>query len=245
MLPLAYIAGGVFVHFIGRGNLYVQNKVIFSKLSMSMIILLVITIGLLLGIYYYNTSKWVVFFLFLLIRANLFVFSFTFWVASSKIFNLEQAKRLFGLIGTGEVTASIIANFLVSFLVSRKIVNVDGLLIISVIAIAISLFFYYAILKKYGKILSFKMPAVSTNIATKPISITKHNKKYQLYVYLLAILPVICLYLIEFIFSIDSKQQYQSKEQLATFLGQFLFTCSIIEFLVKALLYRFVTKTFG
>ncbi|OIN60648.1 hypothetical protein [Arsenicibacter rosenii] len=244
-LPVAYIAGGVFVFLIGKGNLFIQSKVLYATLSRWLLIGLTIVSGILLYLYFLTHYTWIVFLLFLLIRANLFVFSFTFWITASKIFNLEQAKRLFGLLGTGEVIASIVANFLVSFLVSNKLVSVDGFLIIAVGCIAASIFFYSLIQREYKSTLSFrKAPPISTETTRKPFFFYKKDQ-YELFVYLLASLPIICLYLIEYIFSVDTKAQYRDKEQLAAFIGQFLFTCSLIELVIKSFLYRFVTDTFG
>lgn len=244
-LPVAYIAGGVLVFLIGKSNLYIQSKILYSTLSKWLVIGLTIVAGLLLYSYFIFQNKWIVFALFLLIRANLFVFSFTFWIAASKIFNLEQAKRLFGLLGTGEVVASTIANFLVSYLVSHKLLTVEGLLVIAIGCIAASIFFYAVIQQKYNQLLAFRKAPVADGAASAGSIFTRQTSQYHLFVYLLAALPIVCLYLIEYIFSVDSKAQYTDKEQLAAFIGQFLFTCSIIELIIKSFLYQFITNLFG
>ncbi len=244
-LPVAYITGGILVFLIGKSNLYIQSKILYSTLSKWLVTGLTIVAGLLLYTYFISQNKWIVFALFLLIRANLFVFSFTFWIAASRIFNLEQAKRLFGLLGTGEVVASTIANFLVSYLVSHKLLTVEGLLVIAIGCIAASIFFYAVIQQKYSQVLAFRKAPVTEGTASAGSIFTRQTSQYHLFVYLLAALPIVCLYLIEYIFSVDSKAQYPDKEQLAAFIGQFLFTCSIIELIIKSFLYQFITNLFG
>ncbi|GAA4465406.1 hypothetical protein GCM10023189_46000 [Nibrella saemangeumensis] len=245
LLPVAYIIGGVMLHFIGRSNLFLQARFKFSSLSAYLLIALILSIAGLLLAYRLTDNKWIIFVLFLWIRTNLFVFSFTFWLSASRIFDLEQAKRIFSVISTGEVASSIAANLMVKLLLSSKVVSVVGLLYISLASIVISFFILLLILRKNREKLAFthvrqKQPA---NEEKKQFSLFQN--RYHVYVYLLALLPVACLYLIEFNFSITSKKQYPDENQLAQFLGQFLFLCSVIELLIKAFLYRFVTKTFG
>lgn len=241
MLPIAYIVGGIFVHLIGRINKYIQQYVKFSPLSIILITTLIISLTILLLCHTFFDSKWVIFCIYLWIRANLFVFTFTFWVSASKLFDLNQAKRLYSLIGTGEVVASITANFLVKTLISSKLISVDGLLYIALAFIGLSLYFMILITRRYGEKLGLK----KTSIETTTIESVSVNRNYSLLMYALGTIPIACLYIIEYSFSITSKLYFPDKEQLAIFLGQFLFICSIIELLVKGILFQFVTRTYG
>jgi AAA family ATP:ADP antiporter len=241
MLPVAYIAGGLFLFIIAKSNSFIQKYIKFSSLAIGLVFSLTLSLVILLICYEITENKWIIFLLYLWIRANLFVFSFTFWVSASRVFDLGQAKRLYSLIGTGEVLASIAANFLVKTLISEKIVQVEELLYIALIFIGCSLFFISRIATKNRERLSFKRSARTAPDAT----ITSVSKKYSVLMYLLGLIPLACLYIIEFSFSVDSKAYFPDKEQLAIFLGQFLFICSIIEFLVKGVLFRFVAATYG
>lgn len=241
MLPIAYIVGGVFVHLIGRVNKYIQQYVKFSPLSIILIVTLIVSLSVLLLCHTLFDSKWVIFCIYLWIRANLFVFTFTFWVSASKLFDLNQAKRLYSLIGTGEVMASITANFLVKTLISSKVISVDGLLYIALAFIALSLYFMVLITRRYGEKLGLKKASVETT-STESVRVSRN---YSLLMYSLGTIPIACLYIIEYSFSITSKLYFPDKEQLAIFLGQFLFICSIIELLVKGILFQFVTRTYG
>ncbi|QHV95989.1 HEAT repeat domain-containing protein [Spirosoma endbachense] len=241
MLPVAYIAGGLFLFIIAKSNSFIQKYIKFSSLAIGLVLSLTLSLVILLLCYEITENKWIIFLLYLWIRANLFVFSFTFWVSASRVFDLGQAKRLYSLIGTGEVLASIAANFLVKTLISEKIVQVEELLYIALTFIACSLFFISRITTKNRERLSFKRSARTATDAT----ISSVSKKYSVLMYLLGLIPLACLYIIEFSFSVDSKAYFPDKEQLAIFLGQFLFICSIIEFLVKGVLFRFVTATYG
>lgn len=239
MLPYAYIAGGLILHLIGRVNLWIQTRINFSALVIIQLATLSASILLLIIGYQETDNKWFVFLLYLLIRANLFVFGFTFWVSASRIFDLGQAKRLYSLIGTGEVVASILANFMVKTLISQQLVKVETLLYISLGFILLSTIFIRRILIINKTSLSFRKEKDAEKI------IYTKNNRYNNLMYLLGILPIACLYIIEYVFSIDSKSYFPDKNQLAIFLGQFLFICSIIELLIKVLLFRFITKTYG
>lgn len=241
MLPLAYITGGVFVYCIARSNALLQKYIKFSSLSTGLVALLIVSIATLLIAYKVTENRWIVFLLFLWIRANLFVFSYTFWVSASRVFDLGQAKRLYGLLGLGEVLSSIVANYLVKFFISEKITQVEGLLDIGLGFICFSFVFIVLIVRKNKENLSFKNSIPKNAKQTSSLL----QKKYHPLMYLLGLLPIACLYIIEYSFSVDSKINFPDKDQLAIFLSQFIFICSIIELLVKVVLFRFVTKTYG
>ncbi|GAA4412271.1 hypothetical protein GCM10023187_39150 [Nibrella viscosa] len=245
MLPIAYIVGGIMLHFIGRSNNFLQIKFKFSSVSVYLLVSLILSMGLLLASHEITSNKWIVFVLFLWIRTNLFVFNFTFWLSASRVFNLEQAKRIFSTISIGEVASSIVANLMVKLLLSNKVVGVEGLLFIAFTSIGLSLSVFWIIVRQNINTLTFTKARPDHPAPGEVASSSFFTNRYHLYLYLLGLLPVASLYLVEFNFSITSKKQYPNQVQLAEFLGQFLFLCSVIELLVKAFLYRFVTKTFG
>ena len=111
MLPKAYIAGGVVVYALGLMTSYVQKRIRFSYLLNGLIYFLMLSVTGLVISYQFSDIKWFIFFLFVWNRVFVFVNGITFWSTAARLFNLQQAKRLFGLISTGEVVSSILSYF--------------------------------------------------------------------------------------------------------------------------------------
>lgn len=273
MLPVAYIAGGVLLFFIGKINVSFQTKVNFTKLSVALIIFQFISVAVML--YFYETFSWkgITLIMFIWNRISVYVSNVTFWTSSSKIFNLEQAKRIFSLIATGDVVASIISYFTVNVLLSAKVLHTEELLYISLAALVVSLGIMIVIIKKYDNKLSTKpkesdvRPVQEVELdgaaevkkgwifskikfakpdffASSPDD-SPSKKNYKHLVFLLGMVPVLGVYFAEFIFSVEVKNQFPAKDQLTVFLGQFFFISAIIELLVKVFFYRFTIRTFG
>jgi AAA family ATP:ADP antiporter len=245
MLPVAYIGGGVLLFFIGRINVSFQRKVNFSRLSIILILFQLVAVAAMLYSYETTALKWITLVMFIWNRISVYVNNVTFWTSSSKIFNLEQAKRIFSLIATGDVVASIVSYFSVNVLLNSKVMRTEELLYICMAALVVSLGFMLAIIGSYSQKLAVRTKEVSREVADEIDDQPVFKRDYQVLLLLLGMLPVLGVYFGEFIFSVEVKRQFPVKDQLTLFLGQFFFVSAIIELLVKVFFYRFAIRTFG
>jgi AAA family ATP:ADP antiporter len=245
MLPVAYIGGGVLLFFIGRINVSFQRKVNFSRLSIILILFQLVAVAAMLYSYETTALKWITLVMFIWNRISVYVNNVTFWTSSSKIFNLEQAKRIFSLIATGDVVASIVSYFSVNVLLNSKVMRTEELLYICMAALVVSLGFMLAIIGSYHQKLAVRTKDVSQEVVNELDDQPVFKREYQVLLLLLGMLPVLGVYFGEFIFSVEVKRQFPTKDQLTLFLGQFFFVSAIIELLVKVFFYRFAIRTFG
>ncbi len=116
---------------------YFQGRIIFSRLSIfNLLGVFLITFLLRFG-YYFTDSKWLAFGLFVMMGPLNIVALVGFWGTVSRIFDLRQGKRIFGIIDTGQVVGVILSSWAVPFLVASGF-KTNNLLYISAISIFIS-----------------------------------------------------------------------------------------------------------
>src|SRR5476651_204140 len=109
ILPYAYMAQGAVSYLVWLTYKRMERYVVFSKLfTISGVFLLISVIGLSSG-YLITENKWYAFALFVWYNIFLLLNGISFWGIATKIFDLRQAKRLFGLIGSGEILARVIS----------------------------------------------------------------------------------------------------------------------------------------
>lgn len=244
MLPKAYIAGGLLIYGLGAITNYLHPRVQFSRLVYGLTYFLIFSVAVLLLCYELTDIKWFIFLLFIWNRVFVFVNGLTFWATASKIFNILQAKRLFGVIGTGEVVSSIVSFFSVPLLL--RFFSTDHLLYIVAGAVGVCIFLISHILRRYSSKL-----AVVAEVEAAAAHADTHSWKdllgnpYYVFVGLLSMMPVIGLFFVDFMFAVESKNVFPDNELLASFLGVFFGFCAIFEIVIKTVLYGRVISRFG
>jgi ATP/ADP translocase/HEAT repeat protein len=245
MLPLAFIASGIIVYLIGTVFSKLQANIKFSRLINYAISFLFISSGIFLVFYLLGAAAWIVFILYAWIRVFAYIHSVTFWGIASKLFSLRQGKRVFGLIGSGEVIASIISFFSVPILLT--FLQTEDLLIIASVCLIISFLLMFVIVKKNKiKLSEIKKPkSESIDKNTEKQKISFFQNKYFSIIFFIALFPIIGQLLVEFIFQAQSKIQFPQKEALTGFLGIFFGFTSIIEFVLKTFLSGRLISRYG
>jgi len=241
MFPKAYIVSGIVVYLLGFIVSKFQSRFNFSKVSFSLIVFLIITVAGLLILHYFTANKWVYFFLFIWNRVFVFVNGISFWAVVSRVFKPHQAKRLISFITTGDVLSSIISYLSVPLFLG--FINTNSLLYISIAALIVCLVMVFRISKKYAIELSVLVKQTNT----KGQNALKYFFKSPYYtaIFFMAMLPVVGLFFVEFIFSVESKYIFPEKDTLTSFLGLFFGICAIIELLIKSFLYGRIIEKYG
>jgi AAA family ATP:ADP antiporter len=240
-LPLSFVAGGLFVLLMGQAVRRLQQHFSFEQVSTGLLLFMLFAIGSLLLLGQLTSSKWVYFALFLWNRGFVFVHGIVFWATMGRVLNLGQAKRLFGLIGLGDVMASMVSYLSVPVLL--KLVSPEQLLLLAFGFLVICAGLMSYIRQQYRAALASPRPqaqAASRSQDAPPAV----NRTYQALLFTLSLLPVAGLVCVEFMFTVLSKQVYPSKESLASFLGLFFGICSIIELVIKIFLYNRLIQRF-
>ena len=144
-LPWVYIAAAGVNTVTGTVYANVQRRVSFARLMKGTLwFLLAMVLSVRTGFAVSNVA-WVAFAGLVSYRVLASLTDLEYWAIASRIYDVRQAKRLFGLIGTGEVVARIVGSFSVPLLVA--IGGVSNLMLLSAAALVLCLVLVGAVLR--------------------------------------------------------------------------------------------------
>ncbi|HNV52983.1 MAG TPA: hypothetical protein PKM28_08850, partial [Tenuifilaceae bacterium] len=103
MIPKAIVISGITGILLTSLYSYFQNRIIFSNLAVINLLVVFVFTFLLRAGYFFTDTKWLAFALFVLMGPLNIIALVGFWGTVSRIFDLRQGKRLFGIIDTGQV----------------------------------------------------------------------------------------------------------------------------------------------
>ena len=249
-LPVAYIFSGI---------LGLTSSLIFSKVQKKynaskvlQYLLLIVSLFLLSFKITYDFASnpkiteyliWIVFICFVPISTMLAI---SFAAILMRFFNLREGKRLFPIIYSGEVIASIIAFTLIPIMLNFDKTNDDTsfLLYFSIAGAIVSFFFQSRIYNKYQHL--FKIQSKLTKKNVGKISLQEIiNNKYYLSIVVLSIISVFCFILVEFSFSKTSKEAFLTKSELTAFIGIIFVFIKLLEFIFKTFVSGRAVEKYG
>jgi ATP:ADP antiporter, AAA family len=111
-MPFVFIGTALVVPFTGLGYLRLQRRVSLMRLIAITILGLAAALLVLRGILAYSISPWAIFPAMIGYTILYVLITLAFWGVSGAIFDLRQAKRLFGLLGSGSEVADIVGGLL-------------------------------------------------------------------------------------------------------------------------------------
>lgn len=235
-LPLAFVASGVGIYALGRVVQWAQRRLPYGRVSAGLLLATVLTVGGLLLASALHPSKWLYFALFLWNRGFIYVNGVVFWATMGRVFSLQQSKRLFSVVGIGEVLASIVSYLSVPLLL--RVVSADWLLLLAFGFLVLCAGLMAHIRQRYRAALEAPPAAATPATATGRRAASEAARAYYALLAVLALLPVFGLVYVEFMFTVQSKQVYPDRQSLASFLGLFFGLCSVVELFIKAFLYN-------
>jgi ATP/ADP translocase/HEAT repeat protein len=230
VLPYAYIGGGIMSYLVWLIYARVERVVSFQTLTLLGIFLLLVAVGsFVVGIHYSN-NKWLTFLMFVWIRVFIFISVVGFWGLATKLFDLRQGKRIFGLISSGEVISDIIGFFSIPFFL--KFIDTSDLLYISLGGLIICLFLMVYIFQRFQEPLSTLETAESPTIKTSFKVVFKD--KYLTVLILMALLPMFGMCFADYTFLYQIKVEFKNQDLLASFLSIFFGATAVAEFILKS-----------
>ena len=136
-LPWVYLAAAAVNMITGTAYSKIQHRVRFGRLmsgTLWFLLVSVMSIRLGLGL---STAAWLAFGGLVWYRVLSILTDLEYWAVAARVYDVRQAKRLFGLIGTGEVVARIAGAFSVPLLV--RLGGVANLIVLSAASLAVCL----------------------------------------------------------------------------------------------------------
>lgn len=240
-IPWAYIASAL----LGYGVVMLFSR--FERRT-SFPILLLLVLGFLLALvllywvsYVTTGNRWIAFLIFVTLSPALVLLDLEFWGLAARIFDLRQAKRLFGLVGTGGVVSSIFGFFTVPVLLTF-IDNPVHLLLIAASGLLAAIAIVLVINRRFSSEL-----ATENQHEVKPrgdwATLVK-NRYFVLFALAMALF-IIVLYLVDMSFMVQIRQQFEGGAAVGQFCGIFFGVSRVAELIMKTFFSGRLVNQFG
>lgn len=239
-LPYVYIISAVIIAVFGLFFSKLQERVSFSKLLIMTVTGLLLAIGALYVCMALKVSDAVIMALIVLKYLLAVLTGLEFWGLAGRIFNVRQGKRLFGLIGSGELVAAIIGGMSLPLLL--KVMDTADLLLISWFGMAACLVTLLITIRNFPQInLVSPEDAKSEKAANSGL----FEGRYVVYLICSAALSIFGYYLLDYIFYGQVKLVKVNEEEIALFIGRFFAVFRFITLISNSFLYSRLITRFG
>ncbi len=216
-LPSVYLAAAALSAATGYAYSRLQNRLSFSTLMTGTLVSLLAVVGTLRGALFLTQAAGLFFFAMVFYRVLSILTDLEYWAVAGRLYDLRQAKRLFGFIGTGEVVARIIGSFSVPLLLNFG--GVSNLFVLSALALLGCVF-----------LLRLILPMIPDDEGPKPTAEQKAARSsmgsliqdpYLRFVLLVAFCGILGKYLVDFAFLQQVKSRFADARDVASFFALF------------------------
>jgi len=208
-------------------NKFSLRKIIETTLVSSVTVL--ICLGLLLR---FNLANgWVLYFFYVWVAIYAVLSASQFWVLANMVFNVREAKRLFGFIGSGAILGGIFGGYATSLL--APFVDSEILLFLA----ALLLLFCIPLLRsiwglRVAKLNIYKQKKRTVSFSEKPLALIKKSK-HLTYISLIVAVSVLVAKLVDYLFSDFASTAIPDTEELTSFFGFWFSTFNLLSLMVQ------------
>ncbi len=241
VLPWVYISLAVTIPCTGW--LYQNLKARFSFHRVLMIWIGVLSVAPLVLLYLLLDvlGKWPTFAALVWFEVQWVLGNMVFWEFSRQIFHVGQAKRLYGLIGTGEVVALTVGGLLMFGLV--KLIDTPYLLLFSAVGAIAGARLAWYLLNNHVDLSG----SISKRTATssKPSKESMHRDPYVRWIFVTMTFSMLIYYFVDMAFYEQAQTQFAYPPELAGFLGMFMAVIGFSTLILRTLLVGVSLKWLG
>ncbi|HEY1011233.1 MAG TPA: HEAT repeat domain-containing protein, partial [Herpetosiphonaceae bacterium] len=234
-LPYLYVASAVAVALGGYLYGRLEQRAPMSRLVLATLALLAGTLALFrLGLDG-GAAPWLVLTLSIWLELMWVLTSLAFWGPAARLFNVRQGKRLFGLIGSGELVAIVAAGLATPALVDR--IGTHNLLWVAVAGLAGAWGFYAWIAAAFRQELAIQSPGdplAGPRPGPPPAYRELLGQRYVLLMFGFSILSLLGFYVLDAVFYDLAAMRYPAEDDLASFVGLFLAGSGLLSLAARA-----------
>lgn len=242
-LPVAYVVSGL----VGYGTIglfsLIERRISRIALFLVQLGFLVALCAALWGAARLTDSRWVAFALFVWIVPSLTLLNLEFWGLASRLFDLRQGKRLFGLVSTGESTSAILGYLLVPFLLETTFDDPVHLLPLAATGLLACMVVVLLMGRRFPGELTARREEAAGRISQVPAGVWKGF--YFLLIAGLVVLAVLAHYFLDFSFLGQVRTRFQGAESVARFIAIFYGLLRVIELPLRGLFAGRFLASFG
>jgi HEAT repeat protein len=222
-LPYVYLAAAALNTVTGLFYTTIQSRVSFKSLMTGTLIFLLVTTAALRGGLLITDAGWLMFALLVWYRVISILTDLEYWAVAARLYDVRQAKRLFGLVGSGEVVARISGAFSVPLLLSFT--DVANLLVLSAAALLGCLAMLLVVLSvtqsaTAGQGEKDAAKAERSQGSREMLRQVLGNRYLRLMVSVV-FFAVLGKYFVDFAFLSEMRSRYGGEKQIAAFFGIF------------------------
>lgn len=192
-----------------------------------------------------SSSKWIVFFVFIMLGPLNILAALGFWGTAGRLFTLRQGKRLFGLVDSGLILGIIISSYTIPVILSLKFSS-HNILLISALSILVAGIIQVMIGARF-RLVADGGEAGTQKKETRKESVISVLRKDR-YITIMAVfvaLSVMTAFFVQYSFMAVTREQYPSEEDMARFLGIFTGSMMIFTLLIKLLVFSYLIRNYG
>lgn len=231
-LPVVFFITGIFLFIFNKiyrkaEHLFSNRRLLFGIILVSIVITVAIRLFM-----SFPQFTWMPYVLLVWYNVVYLLTGLVFWGLAASLFNVRESKRLFTIIGAGDIPAKLLGYLSVSLL--APYIGLPNMIWITIILFGLA--FVYS--KKMFELSRVKKLASSHEhhkhqvLATAPKQM-KDGKRLIFSIAILSLLTFAALILIDFIFLAEVKTKYHTDLELAYFLGLFFAGGRILAALIK------------
>tara|TARA_R110002033_G_scaffold14654_5_gene42515 strand:- start:5486 stop:8317 length:2832 start_codon:yes stop_codon:yes gene_type:complete len=243
-LPLGYVLTAILAvvgyYFYDKAlenyalNFIIDRTIIGSVLSL-ILFAIAFNFNLANGMLLYIPYVWVA--IFGLLTAS------QFWILANLVYNVREAKRVFGFIGAGAIAGGIFGGYLTSlltnFLRTEDLLFIAAILLMGCIPIT-----RYIWKHEVEKLNPFQVSLRTSPKGESPIKLIKQSKLLSLIAVVIGI-SVLIAKLVDYQYSDYASKLILDQEELTSFFGFWFSTLSVISLLIQLFLTKRIVGTFG
>ncbi|MFD0842200.1 Npt1/Npt2 family nucleotide transporter [Flaviramulus multivorans] len=243
-LPLGYVLTALLAiigyHFYDKAleryplNIIIDRTIIGSVISL-ILFAIAFNFNLANGILMYIPYIWVA--IFGLLTAS------QFWILANLVYNVREAKRVFGFIGAGAIAGGIFGGYLTSlltnFLETEDLLFVAAILLLGCIPITRYIWKHEVI-----KLNPYQVSLRTNPKGESPIKLIKQSKLLSLIALVIGI-SVLIAKLVDYQYSDYASKLISDQDELTSFFGFWFSTLSVISLLIQLFLTKRIVGTFG
>ncbi len=203
------------------------NKIIELTLLASVTIL--IGFGILLK--FNIVGGWILYFFYVWVAIYAVLSASQFWVLANLVFNVREAKRLFGFIGSGAIMGGIFGGYLTSILAPAM--GNDNLLFLAAILLICCVPLLRKIWRSRVKILGkFKEKKRTVSVSERPLRLIRRSK-HLTYIASIVAVSVLVAKLVDYLFSDFAAAAIQDPEELTSFFAFWFSTFNLLSLTIQ------------
>ncbi|WP_273274623.1 NTP/NDP exchange transporter [Maribacter polysiphoniae] len=203
------------------------HKIVKITLITSVVVLIGLGVLLKLGI----VSGWLLYFFYVWVAIYAVLSASQFWVLANLVYNVREAKRLFGFIGSGAILGGIFGGYLTSILApiigNENLIFLAAFLLLSCIPLLGRI--WKSRVKKLGKFKEKKRTATSPERPLRRIRQSRHLT----YIALIVAISVLVAKLVDYLFSDFAAAAITDADELTSFFAFWFSTFNLLSLAIQ------------